>query len=307
VLLVGAATRMPTVAALLTDVLGQESAAGVNPDECVAVGASMNLGEILLIEHYPHSLGIETDGPYGDSEIPALFGVFDYPPEGRADLYAHRPGPAGQYTPVLGKNFSFPVKRSLIVTTEDDNQPSVLIQVFEGEREIAAYNRKLGMLELTCLAPAPRGIPQIEVTFEMGWDQILEISAKELPMGASRTSWSISKDARLLRDGMIKKATAELQEYEESYRRKRELDEVKAIATKLINDARRLLSENERVLSESVKSAVNSSIVTLRDALENEDCEELRFKNEKLFRFAQDMAGEIYAASTATTRDRHES
>jgi molecular chaperone DnaK len=267
VILVGGSTRMPAIQDLVRELTGKEPHKGVNPDEVVAVGAAIQAGvlkgdvkDVLLLDVTPLSLGIETKG--------------------------------GIMTKLIERNTTIPTKRTEVFTTAEDNQPSVEIHVLQGEREMASYNKTLGKFQLVDLPPAPRGIPQIEVTFDIDANGIVHVSAKDRATNKEQ-SMTITGQSALNRE-TIEQMVRDAEAHAEEDRRRREEAEVRNNADTLVYQTEKLLSEQGEKITGDEKERVESALAKLKETLSGSDVEAIKSATEGLVTASQGFAQRLY-------------
>ena len=271
VIMVGGSTRIPAVQDLVESMTGREPHKGVNPDEVVAIGAAVQAGvlkgdvkDILLLDVTPLSLGIETKG-----------GVM------------HR---------LIERNTTIPTKRSEVFTTADDNQPSVEVHVLQGEREMAMYNKTLGKFQLVDIPPAPRGVPQIEVVFDIDANGIVHVSAEDRATG-KKQSMTITGQSSLDKDA-INQMIKDAESHAEDDRRRKEEVEVRNTADTLVYQTEKVLSEQGDKLTDADKADAEAAVVSLKESLAGEDLEAIKSGTETLMTASQALSQKLYEASS---------
>src|SRR5213595_2717315 len=272
VILVGGMTSMPAVQAKVKEIVGKDPHKGVNPDEVVAIGAAIQGGvlkgevkDVLLLDVTPLSLGIETKG--------------------------------GVMTPLIERNTTIPTRKSEVFSTAEDNQPSVQVHVLQGESEMATYNKTLGKFELVGIPPAPRGMPQIEVTFDIDANGIINVSAKDL--GTSNEQKIRIEGGSGLKQEEVERMIREAEAHSDEAHRLRELADARNLAESLAYQTERTLKEHRDKLDEADASTIEGRVMELRGVLESSDVNEIRQKTEALQEASQKLAEAVYAQASA--------
>ena len=272
VLLVGGSTRIPAVQEAIKDFMGKEPFKGINPDECVAMGAAIQAGVLagdvkglLLLDVTPLSLGVETLG--------------------------------GIMTKIIERNTTIPTKKSQIFSTAADNQPSVEIHVLQGEREFAKDNKTLGRFHLDGIPPAPRGVPQIEVTFDIDANGIVNVSAKDLATGREQKV-TITSSTNMSKED-IERAVKEGQQYAEEDKKRRENVEIRNTADQMVYQSEKIIREMGDKMESADKDELNSKLEALREALKGEDIEDIKTKQQELTNKFHEVSAKVYSSAAA--------